>query len=283
MNAGTRPWKFRITSAVLFAWIVGLAADHAIAETRIWRKVPLRVDLVVGVEQMLILPQDAAVGLPPALSNSNVFRTLATGGALYWTALEPFASERIQVRLASGEFLLFDVSASVVKEPPARVSSIQVVIAGDEVASEGENTGETAGAANLFELIRYAAQSIYSPERLIAPVPDIKPVQIGLKGNFSRLYDEGRQSGLVIQPYKAWSAGAFHVTAFIVTNEHRYPVTLDHRKIMHTPYARRSGVDPHFVASAFYRRVLSGRDRQTSRTTLFIVTDRPIRSVIRGA
>lgn len=258
-----------------------LLCRSASAETLIWDKVPIRVNLVVGVEQMIILPEEAAVGLPPTLSNGNVFRTLVTGGAAYWMALEPFENERIQVRLHSGEFLLFDVSARKLKAPPAQVESLQVVLDAEDLrlARGGADTPEPA---TLFELLRYAAQSIYSPQRLVAPVSGVRPVQVGLTGDYGALYDEGRQSGLVIQPYKAWSAGALYVTSFIVTNDHAQPVTLDHRKVRHTPHAQRTGVDPHFVASAFYQKVVPGRGRGDNRTTLFVVTDRPIRSVIRG-
>lgn len=251
------------------------------AETLVWRKTPITVDLIVGVEQMLTLPADGAVGLPPMLANANVFRTLATGGALYWTALEPFETERIQVRLQTGEFLLFDVNARTVKAPPAKVSTLSIVM-------EGENAQARAGdwnmpaTATIFELIRYAAQSIYSPQRLIAPVPGVKAVPLGLSGNFNQLYDQGDLQGLVIQPLQAWSSGELYVTAFVVTNEHSQPITLDNRKVRHSPYARRTGVDPHFVASAFYDSQLPPRGASDNRTILFVVTDRPIRSVIRG-
>ena len=50
----------------------------------VWRKTPIAVDLVVGVEQMVVLPHDGAVGLPAALANTAVFRTLVTGGTAYW-------------------------------------------------------------------------------------------------------------------------------------------------------------------------------------------------------
>ncbi|MFV0277016.1 MAG: DUF3438 family protein [Parahaliea sp.] len=267
-----------LRQAALALMVAALLASSASAETLTWRKVPIRVNLVTGVEQTLILPQDAAVGLPPLLSNGNVFRTLATGGALYWTALEPFDTERIQVRLASGEFLLFDVSALTLKVPPAQVETLQVVM--DQERAFEDATTELPPRATLFEMIRYAAQSIYSPARLVAPVPGVRPVPVGLSGDFGRLYDEG-QAGLIIQPYKAWAAGDYYVTAFVVTNERRELVTLDNRRVRHTPHAQRTGVDPHFVASVFYQATLPGRGQGDNRTTLFIVTDRPIRSVIR--
>ena len=266
----------------------GFFIGAAQAETVVWRKTPIALELVVGVEQLLILPSNAEVGLPPALTNPNVFRTLVTGGAAYWTALEPFDTQRVQLRLESGEFLLFDVSARTLKQPPATVDTLQVVLAGSETYLDGvgsSTSGSLPGEANLFELLRYAAQSIYAPQRLIASLPGVKKVPVGLAGNLAWLYDAGRHP-LVIQPYQAWSAGDFFVTAFVVTNKGATPLELDNRRIMHTPYAHRTGVDPHFIASAFYTRSLSGRNTGTTgdhRTTLFVVTDRPIRNVIRGA
>ena len=274
---------------VLLCLVTGsVLSGAAQAEMLVWRKTPLAVELVVGVEQLLILPSNAEVGLPPALTNPNVFRTLVTGGAAYWTALEPFDTQRVQLRLESGEFLLFDVSARTLKQPPAHVDTLQVVLAGSESVQSGPGVnagGPRPGEANLFELLRYAAQSIYAPRRLVTPLLGVKNVPVGLAGNLGRLYDAGRHP-LVIQPYQAWSAGDFFVTAFVVTNEASYPVALDNRRVMHTPRAHRTGVDPHFIASAFYTRTLPGRNTENAgdnRTTLFVVTDRPIRTVIRGA
>ena len=265
----------------------GLLIGAAQAETVVWRKTPIAVELVVGVEQLLMLPSNAEVGLPPALTNPNVFRTLVTGGAAYWTALEPFDTQRVQLRLESGEFLLFDVSARTLKQPPVTVDTLHVVLSESETYLGGlgsSTSGSLPGETNLFELLRYAAQSIYAPQRLIAPLPGVKKVPVGLAGNLNKLYDAGRHP-LVIQPYRAWSAGDFFVTAFVVTNEASHPIALDNRRIMHTPHAHRTGVDPHFIASAFYTRSLSGRNTRTTgdhRTALFVVTDRPIRTVIRG-
>lgn len=276
-----------IAIAVMFT--LGLLSNSTQADTVVWRQSPIPVELVVGVEQLIRLPANAEIGLPPALANPQMFRTLVTGGMAYWTALEPFETQRIQARLASGEFLLFDVSARTMKAPPSEAPTLQVVMPGESEMSTATSAPDAQkraqGDAVLFELLRYAAQSIYAPTRLIAPLPGIREVPVGLSGNLSRLYDRGRQP-VVVMPHRSWAAGDFYVTAFIVTNEATTAIELDNRRVMHTPHAQRSGVDPHFVASAFYRQTLPGREAGRvggNRTTLFIVTDRPIRSVIRGA
>ena len=123
------------------------------ADTVVWRKTPIAVDLVVGVEQMIILPQDGAVGLPPALSNPNLFRTLVTGGTAYWTALEPFDSQRVKVRLDSGEYILFDVSAYTEKSPPAATGALQVVISSESDAGghgAAHSASDDQSPATLF-------------------------------------------------------------------------------------------------------------------------------------
>ena len=266
------------------ALMLTMVAATASAGTVAWRKAPINVDLVVGVEQMVILPQDGAVGLPPELSNRNVFRTLVTGGTAYWTALEPFEPKRIKVRLDSGEFILFDVTARVEKSPPAAMDAIQVVINDSGPPSEPSRARNAGGQnpATLFELIRYAAQELYSPARLVAPVPGVRPVPVGLQGNLTALYDQGRHKGLVVQPHKAWAVDGLYVTAFIVTNEHSHRMILDNRKVRHSPSAQRNGVAPHFVASTFFETELEPRGKPGNRTTLFVVTDQPIRSVVRG-
>lgn len=270
---------------LLAAVLLAVTAALTQAGTVVWKKTPIPLELVVGVEQMVVLPTDAAIGLPPALANTAVFRTLVTGGTAYWTALEAFENQRIKLRLESGEYILFDVSARVEQSPPAASETIQVVLAKGSGATPQNmaHTGSNRQApATLFELIRYAAQEVYSPARLVAPVPGIRSVPVGLSGNMTALYDQGKHRGLVLLPYKAWSVDGLYVTAFIVTNEHAHEMTLDNRKVRHTPTAQRNGVAPHFVASTFFDTTLAPRGQPGNRTSLFVVTDQPIRSVVRG-
>lgn len=263
---------------------------RATARTLVWDKTIIKLEMIVGVEQILLFPSDAAVGLPASLANRAIFRTLFTGGTAYWTALQAFDAQRIKVRLDSGEYVLFDVSARTEKAPPSSVERLQIVLsddgereqAGNGATSDPADGSRHDGQATIFEVIRYAAQDIYSPARLVAALPGIRNVPVGITGNQNRLYNQGRHKGLIILPYKAWSADGLYVTAFIVTNGHSHSVTLDNRKVTHTLRTRRSGVGPHFLASVFYVPFVARRGEPGDRTTLFIVTDRPIASVIRS-
>jgi integrating conjugative element protein (TIGR03749 family) len=266
----------------------GLAMP-ATARTLVWDKTVIELEMVVGVEQILLFPSDAAVGLPASLANKAIFRTLFTGGTAYWTALQAFERQRIKVRLDSGEYVLFDVSARMEKAPPPSVERLQIVFPGegdrgqmaDGTTSGPANVSGHGGQATVFEMVRYAAQDIYSPARLVAALPGVRNVPVGITGNQNRLYDQGNHKGLVILPYKAWSVDGLYVTGFVVTNGHSHSMTLDNRKVMHTAQTHRNGVGPHFLASVFYKPLVAKRGEPGDRTTLFVVTDRPIASVIR--
>ena len=277
---GTTAWRW------IAICCLALIAPGAMARTVVWDKTVIELELIVGVEQIVIFPEDAAVGLPAPLANKTLFRTLFTGQTAYWTAMQAFDVQRIKARLDSGEYVLFDVTAKVEKAPPASAERLQVVMQGDgtlQAMGEGVTpASDEISRATLFEVLRYAVQDIYSPARLVGAVPGIRAIPLALKGNYNRLYNQGQHKGLVILPYKAWSVDGLYVTAFIVSNGHSHAVLLDNRKVMHTTEARRNGVGPHFMASAFFSFQVARRGEPGDRTTLFVVTDRPIQNVIRG-
>lgn len=272
-------------SGLIFALLCVLSTS-AMARTIVWDKSIIKLDLVVGVEQMVVFPSDGAVGLPAVLNNKAMFRTLFTGGAAYWKALQDFDTQRVKVRLASGEFVLFDISAHGEKHPPADAKRIDVVFpdpkASPAMGGQSRPAGQTPLLERMLGAIRYAAQDVYAPVRLVGDLNGIRTVPTGLSGNLNRLYDQGRHTGLVIVPYKAWSVDGLYVTAFIVSNEHAHSMALDNRKVMHVAQSQRSGVAPHFLASSFFESVVQKRGETGDRTTLFVVTDQPIRTVIRG-
>lgn len=265
---------------------LGLVVPLSEARIAVWDKTVIELHMVVGVEQIVLFPEDGAVGLPATLANKAVFRTLFTGQTAYWTALQAFENQRIKVRMDSGEYILLDVSARLEKTPPAEAERLQVVMAAQGTMNDrGEGAMPVSGESlktTLFEVIRYAAQNIYSPGRLVDEVAGIRAIPLGLTGNQNRLYHQGAHKGLVILPYKAWSVDGLYVTAFVVSNEHSHAIQLDNRKVMHVAQTHRNGVGPHFLASSFFRHQVQKRGEPGDRTILFVVTDRPIQTVIRG-
>jgi integrating conjugative element protein (TIGR03749 family) len=237
------------------------------ATTLEWRRLPIPVYMTVGVERVIHLPQEAAIGLPSALNNPQVFRALSTGGSLYLMALQAFDQQRLQIRLADGRFILLDVAAAVKKAP--KPSQPLTIVLPDEVAAEAEPewvSEPSEPAVTPFDLIRYAMQSVHSPKRLVDPVPGITIAPVA-KRSVSKLYDNGAHLGLVLIPLRSWAAGGLYVTAIRVENRHSHDMVLSPIR-----------VQGRLVASAFYRRRL----KSLGKTTLAVVTEHPFPAAIGG-
>ena len=259
--------------ACLLALISGQA--HAVRSIA-WDRTAIPLQLVVGVEQMVHFPDDGDVGLPPTLANTDIFRTLFTGKTAYWTALQAFNAERIKVRLASGDFILFDVTATLAKTPPSAMEALNIVLPGDDASRSGDGAVADNGVT-VFELIRYAAQATYAPARLVDALPGIRQSPLGIDGALNTLYQQGQHPGLVLLPDTSWTAQGLWVTRIRVLNQHTHTIALDNRLVQHTREAHINGVGRHFIASMFYRRSLVPGEK----TSLFVVTDQPLPSVIR--
>ncbi len=289
MIALTGNVKKYLPGTVLLCLLSFFSGHVGAVHSVLWDRTVIRLNLSVGVEQVVYFPSDAAVGLPPTLADTSFFRTLSAGKTVYWKALQPFSGERVQVRLSSGEFVLFDITANVDKQPPAQADPINIVFSkpGDSGgAPRGDERGNDKNEANLFDLVRYAAQSVYAPRRLLAPLHGIKEVPIGIAGSVNRLYQASKDAGrsqydLVLMPLKSWRLKGLYVTAIAVKNKSAQMVSLDNRHLQHTRDSSINGVSNHFIASSFYRRTLSPTGEKGDRTTLFIVTDRPFAASLR--
>ena len=105
-----------------------LSVPTKAVETLQWEQKAIPLELVVGVEQLVQFQGSAIVGVPASLANPETFRHLFVNDTAYWKALEPFAKQRVKVRLeSSGEFVLFDISARAEKRPPKSVEPISII------------------------------------------------------------------------------------------------------------------------------------------------------------
>lgn len=282
----TRSVRALVTRFMVYFVLLLVSSQVAAVHSVVWDRTVIRLNLSVGVEQVLFFPNDAAVGLSPTLANADVFRTLSAGQTVYWTALQAFSGERVKVRLSSGEYVLFDVSAIVEKKPPKQVDPINVVV--NSMAQENDSgdvqqqQSQINQASTIFDLIRYGAQSIYSPARLVYPLPGIREAPVVLGGDISALYQSpNKKTSLLLSPVKSWVLNGIYVTAIAVKNQSNRVVELDNRHVKHTRESSRSGVGRHFIASSFYQQQLRPRDEPGDRTTLFIVTDKPFGASLR--
>lgn len=271
--------------------LVAGAPAHA-SRTVVWDKTVIPLSLVVGVEQLVHFNDTVSPGLTELLSKKDFFRIMSTNGTVYMTALQPFEQQRVKFRTDEGEYILVDLSARTEKTPPAKVDAVHVVL-GDK---DGESrTGAASHAAThrvadqprvkavgLFDVLRYAAQSMYSPARVIKPVAGLVPVSLKIRSDLKTLYKGPQRAQLSIKAVRGWRSGDIYVTVLKVKNHGDHAVLFDPSKLQHAARRAENGVSNQFTAVGLLnrsRKLSTGSNTQRS-TYVFVATDHPFSSVL---
>ena len=257
------------------------AASHAI-ETVTWDQTVIPLELIVGIEQLVQFEGSAIVGIPATLANEDVFRHLFANDTAYWKALVPFNKQRVKVRLEStGEFVLFDLSAIAMKQPPKTVEALSIVASannGNPLTAASVATSEQV--VTMFDLIRYAAQADHSPPRVVAPLAGIRQVEQKVRSELSRLYNHPDSVNVDMFVSSSWTVSGWHVTAIEVRNRTKQRLEIDPSRMQHTAYGVVNGVANHFLATALIRGEVTARGSANDTTLLYVVTDKPFSAVI---
>lgn len=202
------------------ALVVAGSSAHA-TEVMSWKKIPLRVPLVVGEERVIFVDEEVRVGMPSSLAGK--LRVQSTDGVVYLQASEAIDKARLQLQLAeSGEHILLDLSAVPGTEPLEPVRIIRYS-ATPEVDAKVDATQTPIPAS----LVRYAAQSLYAPLRTIEPLPGVQRAPLRLDESIRLLVDEQ----ITAKPMAVWRLQDYWITAVKLINRSPRRVELDPRQL----------------------------------------------------
>jgi len=223
-----------------------------------WKKAPIPLELAVGQEQRIEFPATVKVGVPDVLQSS--LRIQSVNGMLYLLAHAPFGEHRLLVReLDSGRIYLFDITAS---EAGGSSHPIQITVAESKLAGE-DNTapGQPAEreSPGYIELIRFAAQQLYAPTRLVKDRPGVIRVPVA-RDSIDLLHG----GAIEATPLVAWRASGLYVTAVKLTNRTDQPQILG-------PRALRG----HWLAATFQHHRLLPRGDEADTTAVYLISSRP--------
>lgn len=268
--------------------IVALSPHGHAARTVLWDKTVIPIELTVGVEQLLHFDGSVSPGLSPLLSKKDFFRVLSSNGTVYVTALQPFDRQRVKFKTEAGDYILVDMSAITTETPPKSVEDVHIVVVGGRQSSDANplygrsRSDSKAPAVSMFDVLRYGAQSLYSPERVIKPVPGINEVTIKIRNNLRGLYKGDNVRSLSIKAVRGWQSSGIYVTALSVKNDSDHPMTFDPSKLQHSMKRVVNGVNNQFEAVALLGRSrhLAGRRQRDNMAFVLVVTDHPFTSVL---
>ncbi|PRB81521.1 TIGR03749 family integrating conjugative element protein [Pseudomonas sp. MYb185] len=253
--------KMRLLKGLVCGALLAAPLANAV-ELMEWDRTPLVIDLPVGQERLVVLNRNVSVGLPLTIAHDDILRVQSTGGVLYFKAHEAFDTERVQLKDEStGEIILVDLTAKA----DASAEQIQVISAevAEADASERPDPAAEQRAPLPVVLTRYVAQSLYSPLRVIEPVPGINRVAMRLPGSVETLLPA---LPVEARPIAAWTLEGLHATAIELRNQDP---------------DRSFELDPRYLhgalmAATFMHPTIGPRGHLDDTTTIIIVTRGPL-------
>ncbi|MCG8047504.1 MAG: TIGR03749 family integrating conjugative element protein [Candidatus Thiodiazotropha endolucinida] len=258
----TKPIHHVIATWLGVALLLVQSLVHAETDTleRIeWKKVPIRLELVVGQEQRIEFPATVKVGVPASIQ--GLLRTQSVNGMVYLLAHAPFGSNRLMVReLDSGRIYLFDVMAA---EEGGASHPLRVYVTDDQspeqdTATVGNKVGQ--GQPGYIQLTRFAAQQLYAPARLVKAQPGI--IRVPVTRDPVELF---RGSKIEAKPLVAWRASGLYVTAVKLTNRTEQAQTLDPRNLRGT-----------WLTATFQHHRLLPKGDEADTTAVYLISARPL-------
>ena len=232
-------------------------------EHRVWNKSPIHIVLSVGKERRIDFPLAINLQVPSSIKMMSERIQITESGSVYWTASKSFKKQRVNAVTETGYSYILDIEA----RPNAHQHPIAIV--DERIPKEESNTGQSSRPAydyDYVDLVRFAAQSVYAPDRLIKPLPGLRRVSIEndpiplVKG-----------SDLITEPMAQWVAPtipSLYVTAVRITSNSLKNITLDPRLLR----------GDFLAASAQHARVNpAGEDGDT--TTWYVISGQPFDEV----
>lgn len=193
------------------------------AEKIIWDKKPIAITLPIGQERLVIFPSDVRVQVPRAVR--HMLRTISNDGVVYWRANAPFDVERIKVQLIeSGQIVMIDLAAS---EKRTKTSDIEILISSSEKQASPSSQAVASTSLDYVGLTRFAAQSLYAPERLITQPFGVTRTQLDAQSTDKLIRGEIIQA----TPMISWQSNGLFITAVKLTNLTTNKLVLDPRDI----------------------------------------------------
>ncbi|OOF59727.1 TIGR03749 family integrating conjugative element protein [Rodentibacter myodis] len=240
-----------------------------------WDRTPLAIDLVTNKERIIFVDKNVQVGIPQHLQGK--LRVQSMGGAVYFTALEPFDLNRIQLRdMGNGQNILLDMKAIESSRKPDNIrivfdeavqSNHPDVNQTDVSDTSGDEINQVRSALPVpAALVRYAAQSLYAPLRTVEPLPGVRRVAMKLPKSLPTLLPNLKVRAT---PLESWGLDGMVVTAVKIQHLAPFRVNLDPRYLQ-----------GNFYAAAFQHGWIGEYGSLNDTTTVYLVTEGDVSKAI---
>ncbi len=208
--------------------VVGFTTQALATELMVWDKKPLQMEFQTKAERIIEFPDNVAVALPPQILSKA--RVSSSGGAVYFTALQPFESTRVEFQLlATGERIFADLRAGEEFSGIDSTESIKVVTSEtiNVEQSQADALHMASKRVGLTDLLRAASRDWYAPSRLKQLDAGIKVKPVSGTYNLD-LFWTGKSAGLYkMTPLRDYVTRDYTLTAVLVENRSLKPIVVD--------------------------------------------------------
>ncbi len=217
----------------------------------VWRGDPIEIVLSPGQERRIEFDHAVEIGLEPR--QARQFAIEIYGSTVLITPKRSATDTRVVVGQLSG-LLRFPLDLKLT-DTPIPLGPVRVLSQGTEGKEDPPATGPVVSKATAawwpartrtgyIDLVRFAAQQFYSPERLVKVPAGAQPVDVA-----DRPVRLVRYRSVETTPLASWQVDRQFVTAVLVRNTRESRVTLDPRHLV-----------GRWLASTFYHhRLATGR------------------------
>ena len=272
---------------LVLALLVSMAQIHANAEPGTsgpqeitWTGTPLPLHLQVGQFRQLVFPQDVRVEVPADIA--HLLETLQPSpGNVLFKAKASFDRHTIRIRRADNTATyILDVMAS----PNGSIVSTRLI---DLVTPQSDQTARdtthqvsssrTVGSGKPLNtppkvaLVRFAAQALYAPERLIPTSIRIHRVPVAEFPAGTALYSSERGEHFTYTTVAQWAGFGLYVTAIKVVNQSDLDVEFDPRRVR-----------GQWVGISAQHNLLYPVGDIADTTTWYLISDQPFEQAMAG-
>ena len=248
-----------------------------------WKGDPLVIELPMGKEKRIIFPAHVSVDIKGALTTDQL-RLVNNDKSIYLTAIKSFSSTRIYVTVeGSGKVVLIDLSTNEnasgatqhidfnqddsqlenKMSSNATSSAIAHTNPMDEVTEDSQSDPKL-NEVNYVDLMRFAWQQVYSPERLLHDASHYSRSPMHTETFISDLVYGDK---VVAHPESSWIVGDHYITVVLLRNKYSHPTSINLQKDLCGDWQ---------AASLYPRSSLKPYgDKKADSTTLFLVSSHP--------
>jgi integrating conjugative element protein (TIGR03749 family) len=201
----------------------------------VWKGDPITIALPVNKEKRIVFSSQVSVDVKSALT-ADQLRILNNNKSIYLTALKSFQPARIYVTLKdSNEVVLIDLitdehasnamqQIDIKKNNIAVANSNAISSPASESPTEAVETSTQNDDVSVVDLIRFAWQQAYAPERLMQNASHYSRAPMHTEKFVSDLVYGDK---VIAYPESSWVSGDHYVTAVLLRNKYPHKTHID--------------------------------------------------------